>query len=132
VNVQPVPGADGGFQLTDPSGELKQPIQVVQTEGKIVAGYGADSVQQAAGIATSPKTLATEPAFENARDAVGELGIDAFFSIEPLVALLESEGIARDPEFQEAKPYLDGLAFLAVGSGSDGDRDAVRFIIGLR
>ena len=132
VKVQPLAGAAAGFQLVDPSGELKQPIQVVQTSGKIVAGYGADSVQQAAAIADSPKTLADEPGFENARTAVGDLGVDAFLSIEPILALAESEGVASDADYQQAKPYLDGLAFIAIGSGSDGDRSAVRFVIGLR
>ena len=132
VQVAPLKGAEAGFQLTDPSGELKQPVQVVQASGKIVAGYGASSVQQASGIATAPKTLAEEPAFMNAADAVEDLGVDAFFSIPTILGLAESEGAAANPDYQQAKPYLQGLEFLALGSGAQDGRNVLRFVLGLR
>ena len=131
VKVKPLKGA-AGFQLIDPTGQLKQPIQVVQGSGKIVAGYGASSVQQASGIATAPKTLSEEPAFIDASEAIGDLGVDAFLSIPTVVALAESEGAAQDSDYQQAKPYLEGLEFLALGSGSADERSVVRFVLGLR
>jgi hypothetical protein len=131
VVVKPLKGAGAGFQLTDPAGQLKQPIQVVQASGKIVAGYGASSVQQASNTATSAKTLSEEPAFMNARDAVGDLGVDAFVAIEPILSVAESAGAGSDPGYQQAKPYLQGISFIAVGSGSDADRSRVRFVFGL-
>ena len=132
VKVQPLQGVDAGFQVIDPTQVVAKPFQVVQQDGKIIAGYGANSVQQASRIATSPKTLAEEAFFQNARDAVGDLGVDAYLAIEPVLALAESEGATQDAQYQEAKPYLESLAFLAVGSGNDGDRNVVRFILGLR
>lgn len=132
VQVQPLKGVDAGFQIVDPTDVLAKPVQIVQANGKIIVGYGPASVQQASRIATSPKTLAQEPSFENARDAVGDLGVDLFLSIEPVIALAESEGATADADYQEAKPYLDSLSFLSVGSGSDGDRSVVRFVIGIR
>jgi hypothetical protein len=132
VKVKPIPGASAGFQLVDPSGRLQKPIQVVQSSGKIVIGYGPDSVLQAGRVATAASTLGEEPSFSAAREAVGALGVDAFFSIEPILQLAESEGVAEDPDYETAKPYLDDLDFLALGSGSNGDRNIVRFILGIR
>jgi hypothetical protein len=134
VKVQPLAGAGGaaGFQIIDPTGRLKKPIQVVQADGKIVAGYGASSVQQAANIATSAKTLSDEASFGNARAAVGDLGVDAFLAIDPILALSRAGAAAADPNYQLAAPYLEHIDFVASGSGSDEGRTAVRFVLGLR
>jgi hypothetical protein len=134
VKVQPLAGAGGGagFQIVDPTGQLTKPLQVVQSSGKIVVGYGAASVQQAANIATSAKTLSDNPSFGNARSAIGDLGVDAFLAIDPILSLAQAGGATRDPNYQLAAPYLEHIDFIASGSGSDEDRTAVRFVLGLR
>lgn len=131
VRVQPLPGPEAGFQVVDPSGEVPKPVQVVQSNGKIIVGYGADFARQASRIAQAPNTVAESPAFEGAQEAVGDLGLDLFLAFEPVFALAESEGASADPDYRQAKAYLESLAFLAVGSGSDGDRSTVRLIVGL-
>jgi hypothetical protein len=135
VRVQPLASATGdqGFQLVDPSGELPQPVRVVQREGRIVAGYGPSSIEQAlGGDQGGAQTLSGSPAFTSAKESLGDLGIDAFLSFAPVFQLAESAGAAADPDYKQAKPYVDSLDFLALGSGSDGDRASVRFVIGLK
>ena len=47
-------------------------------------------------------------------------------------ALAAASGASADADYQQAKPYLDSLDFLAVGSGSEDDRAVGRFVIGLK
>ena len=134
VAVQPLAstGGDAGFQLIDRTGELAQPIQVVQRGDRIVAGYGTASLEQGLTAQTGAQSLAGSPAYTSAQQAVGDLGIDAFLSFAPVFALAEAEGAKADPEYQQAKPYLDAFDFLAAGSGSEDDRAIARFIVGLK
>ena len=133
VRVQPLASATGdqGFQLVDPSGELPQPVRVVQRDDRIVAGYGPSSIEQALS-GEGAETLSGSPAFTNAKESLGDLGLDAFLSFAPVFQLAERAGAAADPEYKRAKPYVDSLDFLALGSGSDGDRASVRFVVGLK
>ena len=134
VRVQPLAstGGDVGFQLVDPTGELPQPIQVVQRGDRIVAGYGAASVEQGLTAQTGTASLAGNPAFTSAQSAIGDLGIDAFLSFAPIFAFAEASGAASDPKYQQAKPYLDAFDFLAAGSSTEDDRTTARFIVGLK
>jgi hypothetical protein len=132
ARVQPLASTTGevGFQVVDPSGELTQPVQFVQQGDKVVIGYGSASVSQVLG--GGAETLSSVPAFTSASDKLSGLGVDFFLSFAPVFQLAESEGAAKDPDFQQAKPYLDGLDFLAVGSGDEDDRALLRFIVGLK
>ena len=135
VKVQPLASATGdqGFQLIDPTGELAQPVRVVQRGERIVAGYGPSSIEEAlAGDQGGAQTLSGSPAFTSAKESLGDLGLDAFLSFAPVFQLAESAGAAADPDYKRAKPYVDSLDFLALGSGSEGDRASVRFVIGLK
>lgn len=131
ARVQPLAsaGGDQGFQIVDPGGETPQPIQVVQHDDKIVIGYGRQSVAQAL---AGGDTLAANPAFTAAQDAIGDLGVDAFLSLAPVFRLAEAAGAAQDPDYRQAKPYLDSLSFLASGSGTEDDRATLRMIVGLQ
>jgi Protein of unknown function (DUF3352) len=131
ARVQPLAsaGGDQGFQVVDPSGELPQPIQVVQRDDKIVVGYGSQAVDQAL---AGGETLSANPAFGTAEEAVGDLGVDAFLSFAPVFQLAEAAGAGSDASFQAAKPYFDRLSFLASGSGTEDDRTVARVVIGLQ
>lgn len=134
AKVQPLAsaGGDQGFQVVDPSGELAQPVQVVQRADRIVVGYGAKSVQQGLTAQSGGAGLADSPAFSGAQEAIGDLGIDAFLSFAPAFQFAEATGAKSDPNFQRAKPYIDSLDFLALGSGSEDDRAIARFVLGLK
>ncbi len=133
VKVAPLASAQGdaGFQLVDPTGGLEQPVEVVQKGDRIVAGYGAAAVDQALS-GTSSDGLASTPAFQAAQAQVGDLGVDAFLSLAPVFQLAEASGAKSDPSYQQAKPYIDGLDYLAVGSGTQDDRAFLELVLGLK
>jgi len=130
VRVQPLSGGGAqGFQLTDPSGGLTQPIKVYQRGDQLVAGYG----DQATGdLLSGGQTLADDPSYLKAKDQIGSLGIDLFVSIAPILELAESEGAGSDPGYQTAKPYLHGLNFLVLGTGTQEDRSVLTILLGIR
>jgi len=44
-----------------------------------------------------------------------------FLDFAPILELAESEGASSDPEYGEAKPYLEPFARLVAGTRKDGD-----------
>ncbi|HEY7150399.1 MAG TPA: DUF3352 domain-containing protein [Solirubrobacterales bacterium] len=130
VRVSPLSASgEQGFSLS-PAGVPIQ-VQFVQRDGKVVVGLGPDSVDQ---VFSPSSTLGDSDAFKAAE---GSLGDDfppvAFLDFVPLLQLVESfQQAAEDPDYQQAKPYLDHLASLAVGGRSEGDRASVRVVLGLR
>jgi hypothetical protein len=133
ARVKPLASASGevGFQVVDPSGELTQPVQVVQSGDKIVIGYGAQATTEALQDGGG-QPLSSSPAYTSAKEQLGSLGLDVFLSFAPVFQIAESQGAAKDPDYRQAKPYIDALDYLAIGSGSDDGRALVRFIVGLK
>jgi Protein of unknown function (DUF3352) len=131
VRVRPLASAtgDAGFELVDPSGEIPRPVQIIQQGDKVVVGYGPGSSTK---VLQPGQTLASVPAFSAAAERLSDLGVDAFLSFAPVFQLAEAEGAGADPDFQAAKPYIDNLDYLAVGSGDEDDRALVRLIVGLK
>jgi hypothetical protein len=119
-----------GFQVE--SGDLPQPIQVVQQDNRIIAGYGGGIVGEIINSSGKTSGLTGTPGFTAAEEAVGSLGVDAYLSFQPVFELAEGLGAEDDPGFQSAKRYLNSLDFLAVGSGNEGDRALLRMIVGLK
>jgi hypothetical protein len=131
VRVRPLASTDGapGFELIDPSGDLAHPIRVFQRDDRIVAAYGARAGAQLLGAG---QTLASDPTYLRAKEQIGDLGVDLYVSVAQILRLAESEGAASDPDYRTAKPYLDGLDYLVVGSGSEGDRSVLDILLGIR
>jgi len=119
-----------GFQVE--SRDLPQPIQVIQEENRIVAGYGSGIVGEIINSSGKTSGLTGTPGFKAAEEAVGALGVDAFLSFNPVIELAENLGMEDDPDFRRAKQYLNALDFLAVGSGNEGDRALLRLVVGLK
>jgi hypothetical protein len=119
-----------GFQVE--SGDLPQPIQVVQQDNRIIAGYGGGIVGEIINSSGKTSGLTGAPGFTAAEEAVGSLGVDAYLSFRPVIELAEGLGAEDDPGFQSAKQYLNSLDFLALGSGNEGDRAVFRLIVGLK
>ncbi len=135
VETEPLASTSGdqGFQISlAPSvgPDVSQPITVVQRDDRIVAAYGGEALNQALS-ADGVEPIEQTQLFRTARDAAGDLGIDAFVSIAPLLQLAESAGLAEDDSYSQLKPYLDALEFLTVAAGAEGERGVVRFIVGL-
>ena len=122
-------GGDQGFRVTDHSGDLAQPVDIIQRDDKLVIGYGPNAAAQAL---EGGDTLSGTAAFTSAKDRLSDLGVDAFLSFAPVFQLAESAGAGDDPDYQQAKPYIDALDYVAVGSGDEDDRALVKFVIGLK
>ncbi len=111
---------------------LTQAFTVIQRDDRIVAGYGGAAVNQVlAGKGSGAEPLTSNPVFRSAQDSVGELGTDLFVELPTVLELIESAGAGEDPEFRQARPYLDSLEFLASGSGTEEERSVVRLVVGL-
>jgi hypothetical protein len=129
VRISPLStGGARGFSLT-PSGAPIQ-VQFVQQDGKVVVGLGSDSVDQ---VLSPDSELDGSDAFEAATDALEGFSPVTFVDFVPLFQLVESfPQVTEDPDYQSAKPYLDHLGFLVMGGRSEGDRNSVRVVLGLR
>jgi hypothetical protein len=151
LEVEPLAstGGDQGFQVTLPGGDVEvsggepgepasasitpspgQPVTVIQRDDRIVIGYGGQALNQALS-ADGAEPLDQTELFRRARDAAGDLEIDAFAAIAPLLRVAESLGLAEDPGYSQVKPYLAALDFLSVAAGADGDRGIVQLTFGL-
>jgi hypothetical protein len=124
------PTTQTGFQVE--SEDLPQPIQVVQQENRIIAGYGGGIVGEIINSSGKTSGLTGTPGFTAAEEAVGSLGVDAYLAFQPVIELAEGLGAEDDPGFQSAKRYLNSLDFLAIGTGNEGDRALLRLIVGLK
>jgi hypothetical protein len=118
-----------GFSLT-PTGVPIQ-FQFVQRDGKVVIGLGSESVDQ---VFSPGSTLGDSDAFEGATGALGdEFPPLVFIHFVPLLELFEGfPQVAEDPDYQQAKPYLEHLDSLVVGGRSEGGRASLRLVLGLR
>jgi Protein of unknown function (DUF3352) len=129
VTVSPLDSqGEQGFSLS-PAGVPVQ-FQVVQRDGKVVAGLG-DAVDQA----FSPSsTLDDSGAFKSAVDALGgDFSPVTFLDFGPLLQLIDGfPQAASDPGYKRAKPYLDHLDYLVLGGRAEGSRAAVRIVLGLQ
>jgi hypothetical protein len=119
-----------GFQVE--SEDLPQPIQVVQQDNRIIAGYGGGIVGEIINSSGKTSGLTGTPGFTAAEEAVGSLGVDAYLSFQPIFELAEGLGAEDSSGFQSAKRYLNSLDFLAIGSGGEDDRALLRLIVGLK
>jgi Protein of unknown function (DUF3352) len=131
VRVQPLASTGGsqGFQVSDPSDGLAQPVKFFQRNDQLVIGYGARATAQLLG---GGPTLGSDPTYQRAKQQLGDLGVDLFVALAPVLQLAESEGAKSDSDYLTARPYLDGLDYLVLGSGSEGDRSVVDILLGIR
>ncbi len=126
LNVQ---GGGEGFSI-QPVG-APAPINVVQRGDRIVVAYGGDV---ATSQAFSPdRTLGESGPFATAAEALGgDYTVAGFLDLGPLRDLLEIGGGTASPAYERAKPYLDHIEFLALGSQQSDDGDLFRAVLGLR
>jgi hypothetical protein len=120
-------GGGTGFQMSDPS--LSQPIELAEQGDKIVIGYGAGSAEASF---TPAQKLSDSPTFSAAQGQVSSLGTDLFLNLQSIFALAESSGAKSDPQYVQAKPYLDALNYVVTGSGSSGDKAEFKAVLGLK
>jgi hypothetical protein len=125
----PPQGAGEGFSATAP--ESPQGIQVGQFGDQVVGALGPG--QPAENALHPDSSLADDPSFQAGEDALGS-GFSplAFVSLAPFLVAAEKGGSASDPDYITAKPYLQKLDYLMVGTSGDGDRTTARFVVGVK
>ena len=127
--VSAVNGGASGFSIRTP--ELgRQPIVVVAKGSRIAIGYGLASVGSA--FQESGKTLADSAAFKDATSALGSTPIAAFVNGPSALNLATALMPAAVEGFEEAKPYLQKIEYLALGSEASGDLATAKLIVGLK
>ncbi|HEU4980554.1 MAG TPA: DUF3352 domain-containing protein, partial [Solirubrobacterales bacterium] len=123
-----LPGGGSGIQFSVPS-EVPQPIELAQQDDRFVIAYGAGSAQEAL---QPGETLGGSQSFSNAQGQIADLGADLFLSFPAVFQLAESSGAKADPDYAQAKPYINALDYLISGSGSDDGDTEVKAVLGLR
>jgi uncharacterized protein DUF3352 len=124
----PPQGADEGFTASAP--ESPQAIQVGQFGDRVVAALGPGQPAEEALDPQQP--LADDPTFQDGEDTLGDDSTPlAYVSLPPFFVVAEKGGSASDPDYIAAKPYLQKLDYLMVGTSGDGDRSTARFVVGV-
>jgi hypothetical protein len=118
-----------GFSIRSP--ELgRQPVVVAAKGDRIVIGYGLASALSA--FEEANKTLADNPAFQEAESALGGTPITAFVEGASALNLAQAMVPAGEEEFEEAEQYLKKVDYLAIGSEASGDLATAKLILGVK
>jgi len=128
--VTAINGEVSGFSIR--SADLgSQPVIIGAAGEKIVIAYGPKAAARA--LKANAKTLGTTADFEAAKATLGSTPISAFISGGPAVQLLDA---TLNPDarvkFDSARPYLDKISYVAVGSEAEGDTTTAKMIIGVQ
>jgi hypothetical protein len=128
--VTAISGKASGFSIR--SAELgPKPLVITARGERIAIAYGLPAATKA--LATSSgQTLADSPTYKQAVSALGGTPISAFVD-GPAALKLAAVLIppAEQEGFLEAKPYLDKIEYLAIGSGSSGELATAKLIAGI-
>jgi hypothetical protein len=127
--VTAINGEVSGFSVRVPDLGPK-PLVVGAAGEKIVIAYGPQAAAQA--LRAQTKTLGTTAGYEAGKSALGSTPMSAFVDGGPMLKLVET---LLSPEEQakiaDAKPYLQKVDYLAIGSEAEGDTTTSKVIIGL-
>lgn len=127
--VTALSGKVDGFSIrSDDLGD--KPLVVAAEEERLVVGYGLPAAM--AGLAAgSGRTLSDSSTYKAAVAALGDTPISGFADGPAALRLADSMISPSDDGFEEAKPYLRSIEFLALGSASQEELTTAKLIIGL-
>jgi hypothetical protein len=128
--VTALSGKASGFSIR--SADLGSKPLVVAAQGERIAiAYGLPAAT-AALAADSGQTLADSATYKEALSSLGGTPISGFVD-GPAALKLASALIPADEkeDFDEAKPYLTKIDYLAIGSGASGDLATAKLIAGI-
>jgi hypothetical protein len=127
--VTAVSGRATGFSVRGVFDE--KPLVVAAKGERIAIGYGLPATLRVLATESGP-TLSGEPAYREAVDALGGSAISGFADGD--AALRFAAAVVPEDEragFEEARPYLEKISYVAIGSGTDGDLATAKLIVGL-
>ncbi len=127
--VTAISGKPSGFSIR--SDELGPKPIVAAAEGKRIAiAYGLPAAVRA--LTTQPdESLAARPLYKEAVAALGGAPISGFADGPEALKLASGLIPADDENFRQAKPYLKGIEYLALGTSPAGDLTTAKLIAGL-
>jgi hypothetical protein len=125
--VTAINGKLSGFSIRSP--ELgRQPLVIAAKKSRITVAYGLPAA--AAALGDSGATLSGNSAYKEAVSALGGTPISGFVDGSAALRLASALVPAGEEGFQEAKPYLSKVAYLALGSEASGDLATAKLIVG--
>jgi hypothetical protein len=130
--VTALSGKYSGFSVrSDELGE--KPLVVAAKEGRVAIGYGLPATLEGLLSGTDKgKTLADDPAYEDAVDSLGGTPISGFADGPAALRLADSLISGSETDFKEAKKYLKSIRFLALGSVTQDELATAKLIVGLK
>ncbi len=118
-----------GFSIRSP--DLgRQPVVVVAKGSRIAIGYGLATTLSS--FEEASKTLADSATYKEAVDALGGTPISVYVEGGSALKLATALMPAGDEGFEEAKPYLRKIDYLALGSEASGDLATAKLIVGIK
>jgi hypothetical protein len=127
--VSAVTGKASGFSIR--SADLgPQPLVVATKDDRVAIGYGLRQTMRGL-TAGGGSALSDSPDYEAAVSALGDMPIGGFVDGSAALQLASSLVPSSDTGFKEAKRYLKSIRFIAIGSGSEGNRATAKLIVGL-
>lgn len=128
--VTAISGKATGFSVRSP--DLgRQPLIVAAQGNRIAVSYGLAASAQAL-TAEGGATLASNPTFKEASESLDGTPVSGFVDGPAALALIENVLSPEEAEeFEEARPYVEKVAYAAIGAGSSGDLTTAKMIVGL-
>lgn len=106
-----------------------KPLVVAAKQGRIAIGYGLSPTLR--GLSTeSSQALSDSSSYKEAVAALGSTPISGFVDGPAALRLAESLVPPSEQSFQEAKPYLAKVGYIAIGSGSSGNLATAKLVVG--
>ena len=129
AGVTAIKGEASGFSVRSP--ELGgKPLLVAAKGSRIAIGYGLASVGSA--FQEAGKSLADNAAYEDATSTLGSTPIAAFVNGPSALNLATALVPSGEEGFEEAKPYLQKIEYLALGSEASDELATAKLIVGLK
>jgi hypothetical protein len=119
-----------GISVTDPQEIGPQPLIFTTLGDKIAIGYGKEATVQA--LKGGGPTLSDDPTYKEGVDALDGNGVSGYISLAGVFKLADNLGSLNDPDYRQARPYLQHLSYLIFGSGDQGDSTSTKAILGVQ
>jgi hypothetical protein len=123
--VAALSGPASGFSIRSP-GLGSKPLVIAAEGDNITIGYGLPAT-----LSHASQTLSDSADYRAAVASLGDTPISGFVDGSAALELAEALASPSETGFQKAKRYLQNIRFIAMGSGSEGDRATAKLIVGL-
>lgn len=112
-----VDGADQAFSVAAPG--APGPVVLAQGGDRVVLAFGEEAAAEA--LNPTGDTLGDSGRYDEAKEAIDGIAPTLLLSVPEVLTLAESSGATDDPDYTEAKPYLEKLDLVTTGTKKDDD-----------